>query len=668
MTGLDVARAAAADGAWTQGLPALPGSSSDDPEALEVRATALYAPGDLEGCLTAWERMHARCAASGDPIGAARGAVMTALHLLLDTGLMAPVRGWVTRAERQLAGAPTGPVHAMIAMVRTYERFLTGDLAACREFAAESIELGERFGVTPAVVIGQVAQARILLLDGRIDEGLHALDEAGARLMAGHVDPLTTGMMLCEIVCAAQALGLHELAREWTDVMDRWGQRSAVGGIRGRCRVHRAELLRISGTGAEAETEALAACAELRLWMRREYGWPLAELGTIRLRRGDLAGAEDAFLAADALAWPPQPGLALLRLAQGRIQTAVELIADAVAHPQEIPWKERPPSGDLRLAPLLDAQSEIAAAAGDARTCVHASAELARIARAYPSRGSAAVAALAGARAALLTGDLEEARDLASAAAHAWGELGAPYESAAARVVAGDAAAATGHDEAARREWQAASRCFTDYGAAQRARQLDDRLADPSRPPSSTTREAHFRRHGATRIVAFSSPAVTVPDLVGYRYLEVLVARPGEEVPCLDLIAHENGGARSTQLGLPTLDREARECYRRRLLDVEEDIAAATAMNDPAQVELAERDKDFLLAELARAVGFRGRVRQVGSDAERARTSVYRALRYAIKQLAAIDPTLGKHVSRSVRTGSWCSYAPDSLAPVTWRT
>jgi tetratricopeptide (TPR) repeat protein len=664
VTGLDVARTAAADGAWTQALAALPESSRDDPEALEIRAAALYALGDLEGCLTAWERMHARCAASGDPIGAARGAVMTALHLLIDTGLMAPVRGWVARAERLLDGAPTGPVHALIAMVRTYERFLTGDLAACRAFAAEAIELGELYDVTSAAVIGQVAQARLLVLDGRIDDGLRALDEAGARLMSGDIDPLTTGMMLCEIVCAAQALGLHELAREWTDVMDRWGQRSAVGGIHGRCRVHRAELLRISGTGAEAETEALAACAELQPWMRREYGWPLVELGTIRLRRGDLAGAEDAFLQADALAWPPQPGLALLRLAQGRIETAMELIADAVAHPPEIPWKERPPSGDLRLVPLLDAQSEIAAAAGDARTCAHASAELARIARAYPSRSLEALAALAEARAALLAGDLECARELGSAAAQAWGELGAPYE----RAVVGDAAAAAGHHEAARREWQAASRCFADYGAARRAGELDDRLAEPSRPVRATAREVHFRRHGALRVVAFSTPAVTVPDLVGYRYLELLLARPGDEISCLDLIAHENGGVRSTQLGLPALDDEARECYRRRLLDVEEDIATATAMNDLGRVELAERDKDFLVAELARAVGFGGRIRQVGSDAERARTSVYRALRYAIKQLAVVDPTLGQHVSRSVRTGSWCSYAPDPLAPLTWRT
>lgn len=170
------------------------------------------------------------------------------------------------------------------------------------------------------------------------------------------------------------------------------------------------------------------------------------------------------------------------------------------------------------------------------------------------------------------------------------------------------------------------------------------------------------------RVVAFSTAAVTVPDLVGYRYLAFLLARPGEEISCLDLIAYENGGARSTQLGLPTLDDEARECYRRRLLDVEEDIATATSMNDLARVEQAERDKDFLVAELARAAGFAGRIRQVGGDGERARTSVYRALRYAIKRLAVVDPSLGQHLSCSVRTGSWCSYAPDLLAPVTWRT
>ena len=132
--------------------------------------------------------------------------------------------------------------------------------------------------------------------------------------------------------------------------------------------MHRAELLRVSGPCDRAEEEALLACDELRPWMRREFGWPLVELGNIRLRKGDLVGAEDAFMAAHERAWSAQPGLALLRLAQGDVQAASRLIADAITHPFDVPWKERPPSGELRLAPLLEAQAEIAAAEGDLPT------------------------------------------------------------------------------------------------------------------------------------------------------------------------------------------------------------------------------------------------------------------------------------------------------------
>src|SRR5680860_1172989 len=105
-------------------------------------------------------------------------------------------------------------------------------------------------------------------------------------------------MMYCELICAAQGLALHHRAREWTEAMERWRHGVAFGGINGRCRVHRAELLRISGPCDLAEQEALLACEELRPWMRREFGWPLAEFGTIRLRRGDLTGAAEAFAAA----------------------------------------------------------------------------------------------------------------------------------------------------------------------------------------------------------------------------------------------------------------------------------------------------------------------------------------------------------------------------------
>src|SRR5262245_25487833 len=130
--------------------------------------------------------------------------------------------------------------------------------------------------------------------------------------------------------------------------MERWAQTSAVGSLHGRCRVHRAEILRLRGSCAEAEQEALGAYEELRPYLRRELGWPLTELGRIRQRRGDLDGAEEAFLAAHENGWDPQPGLALIHLTRGDIAAAVAGIRAALDHPSTVPSKELPPNTDLR--------------------------------------------------------------------------------------------------------------------------------------------------------------------------------------------------------------------------------------------------------------------------------------------------------------------------------
>src|SRR5579864_8543154 len=165
MTGLDAALAAADQGAWRGVLDALPATSDLSDEALQLRAAALYATGDLEGCLASWQQLHRRHAASGNREEAAVAAAMTAMFLLIDTGLMAPVRGWIARAELALGDLPAGAVRATMAMVRTYERLLSGDREGCRREAA-AVQLGSQHNNVAAVVIGQVAQARILVLDG----------------------------------------------------------------------------------------------------------------------------------------------------------------------------------------------------------------------------------------------------------------------------------------------------------------------------------------------------------------------------------------------------------------------------------------------------------------------------------------------------------------------
>lgn len=675
-------RGAVEHGQWARAEELLEavGAAAATCEGLELSAQAAYGAGRFEACVTAWEALHARFVEEDDKAEAARAAAMLAMYLMMDTGLMAPVRGWVRRAERLLDEHAEVPAHALVAMVCTYERFMCGDMAAARQQSEQAIELGERLGVPPAVVIGRVARARVTILDGDLEDGLAQLDEVGALLMSGEVDPLTTGMMYCELICAAQGLAMHDRATEWTEVMERWRPGRAFGGIHGRCRVHRAEMLRMTGPSGAAEKEALGACDELRPWMRREFGWPLAELGNIRLRRGDLDGAEEALLAAHAHGWCSHPGLAQLRLARGEVSAAAALIADAIAHPVRVPSKERPPYGSLYLAPLLDAQVEIAAAAGDRDTAETATARLEAIADEF--RGSTqlgASAALARARTSLLEDDPDGAVAACAEAIAVWSELGAPYETAVARAVLAEAHERAGNHDAAELERRAADTALAAYGAHPVAGPTGTRPEPgPGREPADT--KATFKRDGDLRVVVFAGAEVAARDLKGFRYLERMLADPHRELHVLDLVAVEAGTlptrdvvdpelvAVRGEAGLPVIDAEAREAYRHRLREVEEDIEDAERANDLGRLELAERDRQFLVAELSRAVGLGGRLRSTGSDAERARGSVSRCLRYALQQLACEIPALAAHLRTSLDTGTYCAYRPDPLVSVEWET
>lgn len=651
--------------------------------ALELRAQASYGNGELENAVMAWENLHDLLVQESEPVGAARAAAMAAMYLLIDSGMMAPVRGWIRRAELLLEGHGEVPPSAVISAVRTYERLMSGDLAGAQEQGLRAVELGSRLDVPPAVVIGRTALARVRILSGDVAEGLMQLEDLALVLASGEVDPLTTGMMMCELVCAAQGLAMYDRASEWTTLMDNWRHGAAFGGIHGRCRVHKAELLRLSGPCGAAEEEALGACDDLRPWMRREFGWPLAELGNIRLRKGDIAGAEEAFLAAHRHAWSPYPGLALVRLAQGDVNAAQVEIADAIEFPIGMPSKERPPVGDLRLVPLLDAQSEIAFAASDLSTVAVSARSLRQIADQFPSRALEAYAALGEARESALRGDTKPAVTGCTIAIVTWAEIGAPYETAMARLVLADVYERAGNYDRVRIELSAAATAFRSYGATLLADLTDERIVGSrSVAPHATTtprREATFRLDGDLRHVAFGSTNGAVRDLKGFRYIERLLSDPGREFHVLDLVAVEQGTLPTNSAavgpveldglagnGIPLLDEAAKSAYRRRLAEIDDDIDDATRANDPVRRALAEDERWFLLAELSSAVGLGGRLRSVGSDAERARTAVSRSIRYSLEQLRRQHPALADHLKQAVQTGTYCKYIPDSLNHVDW--
>ena len=658
-------RDAASRGEWQDAFALLVKADADgllSAGELPVLAEVAYAAGHLDETIEAWERAHTGSLKAGDQVGAAGAAVRVAMHLLLDTALMAPVRGWLGKADRLLEGQGETSAHAWLAVVRTYERMLSGDLPGAREWAARAIEVGSRCDPA-ACAIGRVAEARLLILDGDVQQGLALLDAVGAAMVSEDLDPLSTGLVYCELVCALQGLAQYDAAEEWTETMERWCKTNAIGSLHGRCRVHRAEILRLRGSYDEAEREALAACEELRPYLRREMGWPLTELGRIRFRTGDIEGAEQALLAAQQVGWDPQPGLALVHMARGDVASAVASIRNAVEHPIRVPSKELPPDTDLQRAPLLEAQVEIEIAAGNLDRARAAAEELQLVAARFQSKALVASATLARGRVRLAEGDAAGGARFLSEAASLWNEVGAPYEAAVARMGLAEALRAGGSERAADLERRAARTALEGIEAA---------------PPTDTaphgavgrgTDEPHardvtvFRREGDHWLLEFEGRTVRVRDLKGMHYLARLVAHRGREFHALDLVAAENLGGSNERTALgdagELLDARAKSAYRRRLAEIEDDVARARALGDAERESQADAERDFLVRELSRAVGLGGRDRRAASASERARVGVTRAIRYAIARIGEHHPLLGEHLSLAIRTGTYCGYLPD---------
>jgi hypothetical protein len=674
------ARSAAAQGGWQKAYDLLMEADADGLLAgadLPALGEAAYAAGHLDVAIEVWERAHAGALQAGDQIAAAGAAVRVAMHLTFDTALMAPVRGWLARAERLLAGRGETSAYAWLAVVHTYERMLTGDLPGARRWARQAIEVGSEWDPA-ACAIGRVAEARLLILDGDVQQGLALLEQAGIATVSGDLDPLSTGVVYCELVCALQGLAQYDLAEQWTEAMERWCETNAIGSLHGRCRVHRAEILRLRGSCHEAESQALLACAELRPHLRRELGWPLNELGRIRLNRADIAGAEEALLAAHRAGWDPEPSLALVRLAQGDTATAAASIRDALEHPLRVPSKERPPNSDLQRAPLLQAQVEIEIAAGEIDRARSACDELEHVAARFESRALIAGAALARGRVRLAEGDAADAERSLSEAVRLWSEVGAPYEVALARICLAAAYAARGSDHRAALERQAARKILDAIQAAPPPARSAD-AEHQGAPAPSTSSVNVFRRDGDYWSVIFDGRTVHVRDLKGMRYLARLLAEPGREYHVLDLVAAETTRSAHADIGPAgrlthsalgdageILDARAKDAYRRRLAEIDDDIEQAHAIGDDQRAAQADAERGFLVRELARAFGLSGRGRRAASASERARASVTRAVRQAIARIGDHHPPLSEHLTRTIRTGTYCVYLPDRRAPAEW--
>jgi class 3 adenylate cyclase len=484
---LDAGRGAAARNAWDEAFAHLSAADSPDaplsPPDLEVLAEAGWWTARLDACIDARERAFAGYVDGGEP----RKAAKVAMALAKDyhaKGASAIGSAWVKRAERLLAGeadcVEQGWLHRLRSVIALEG---AGDHETALSEARLARKLAERFTDPDLLAVALHDEGRALVMKGDVDEGLALIDEATAPATAGELTPFNTAVIYCNTITACKELADYRRAGDWSDAAKRWCERQAIAGFPGMCRVYRASIMALRGAWPEAELEALRACEELPSFNRSYAAAAFYELGEIRLRAGDLPACEQAFRQAHELGRDPQPGLALLRLAQGNVDAAQSCITQALDAE----------SGELHRARLLPAFVEVALAAADGERAAEAAGELERIATRYGTEAFQASARSARAKVALAGGDVPDAVRTAREALQLWQAAEAPYEAARARLLLADAHAAAGHIEDAALELGAAAATFDRLGAQRDLRTARDRLARiaSSADSAASRRAAH---------------------------------------------------------------------------------------------------------------------------------------------------------------------------------
>jgi DNA-binding CsgD family transcriptional regulator len=475
-------REAAGRLAWEDAYTALSladRSSSLAGEDLELLATAAYLLGRVEDCLRALQRAQQLYAERGDLRRAARCAFWLGFHLI-NQGELAQASGWLARANRLVEHEPECAEHGYLLLPVAVQQAGAGDPAGARRTAARATAIGRRVADGDLVALALSIHGRATVREGRVGEGLTLLDEAMVAVVAGELSPPVAGAVYCSVIDACHEVQEWRRAHEWTTALAAWcGKHPDMVTFTGQCLVHRAEILQLHGAWPQAVEEAKRAGERLvqgaDSWAIGAACYRQAELHRVL---GDFTAAEDAYRQASRSGLEPQPGLALLRLAQGKIDVAEAAIRRVVAETSE----------GFRRAQLLPAQVEIMLAVGDVPAARHAADELTGLAERYDTPALRAVAGHAHGAVLLAEGDARAAVVALRGAWKVWRELEAPYEAARVRVLVGLGCRTLGDEETATMELDAARGVFAQLGA----------LPDLDRLATLDRRRPASKRHGLT--------------------------------------------------------------------------------------------------------------------------------------------------------------------------
>jgi DNA-binding CsgD family transcriptional regulator len=467
--------------AWSEAHQLLAVADESTPlgaEDLELLATSAYLIGCDLDFHQSLERAHHTWLQQGEQCRAARCAFWIGLTLLFQ-GDAGPGNGWLARAKRLVEGREC--VEQGYLLVPVAEQCLGDrDAEAALKAATGAADIGARFGDADLTACARHLQGRALIEQGHVERGLKLLDEAMVEASGGEVLPIMTGLIYCSVIAACHRVFALSRAREWTIALSHWcEQQPQMVAFTGTCLVDRAEVMQFRGAWTDAMSEA--CLARERGSHAGEGKAPAAAFyrqGEIHRLRGEFTAAEEAYRNASRMGAEPQPGLALLRMAQGHIdaaRAAIHRVLSAATDP-------------LQRAKLLPACIEIAQAAGDVEEARSAAGELSDIARRYPTDVLQAMAAHAQGAVELAEGRAQAALAALRRAFELWQRGEAPYETACVRLLTALACRELGDVESADLEFEAAGGLFESLGAAPDLARLD----------SLRNRTTQAGRHGLT--------------------------------------------------------------------------------------------------------------------------------------------------------------------------
>ena len=440
-----------------EALAAAHGQQGLEPAALEPFSVVAYLMGRADESVDALSHAHRRYLEQDDPVAAARCAFWLGFQLLMR-GERARGGGWIARAESVLAACGHEcEERGFVLLPRGLRLMAEGDPTAAHEAFEDAGRIGERFGSADLVALSRLGRGQARIRSGAIEDGVALLDEAMASVDAGGLGPVAVGTIYCAVIQTCHEICDLGRAKEWTAVLSGWcASQPEVVPFRGECLVRRSEILRLQGDWHEALEEARRAC-RLLTGPSAEPGAGAAfyQRGELHRLRGEFPEAEEAYREAGVRGRTPQPGLALLRLAQGRL-------GDAEAAIRRVVEEAATPAQQGRVLPAC---VEIMLAAGDIDAAREAAETLTGLARDLEAPLLLALAAGARGTVRLEEGDPRAAVSELRTAQATWEVLDAPYEAARTRILLARACRALGDEDTAGIELEGAVRTLERLGA-----------------------------------------------------------------------------------------------------------------------------------------------------------------------------------------------------------